>query len=93
MVAGVGRQEVTDHQRIVATGLAIERVRAELMRAVAKYPPFASPHEGYAILLEEVDELWDEIKANNHGRAIDEALQVAAMAVRFVTDIEAKLRP
>ncbi len=28
-----------------------------------KHPPMRSPHEGYAILLEELDELWDEIKA------------------------------
>lgn len=63
-------------------------MREELRKAVERYPPFNSTHEGYAIILEEVDELWDEVKANQQRRAIDEALHVAAMAVRFVVDIE-----
>lgn len=32
-------------------------VSAELERANSIHPPFASPHEGYAVLLEEVEEL------------------------------------
>lgn len=44
----------------------------------------ASLHEGYAILKEEVDELWDEIKANRTGKSVrGEALQVAAVALRI----------
>lgn len=62
-------------------------VAAELERAYAKFPkPQNSLHEGYAVLLEEVDELWDDIKANHHPEAITEALQVAAMAVRLIID-------
>ena len=34
----------------------------EYRRAGETYDEFTSPHEGYAVLLEEVDELWDEIK-------------------------------
>lgn len=65
---------------------ASKLVRAELDRATEKFPPFASPHEGYAVLLEEVDELWTEIKS--HGPGIeDEAIQVAAMALRFLVDV------
>lgn len=59
----------------------------ELERATKKYGSFASPHEGYAILKEEVDELWDAIKANESPqRKREEAIQVAAMALRFVLD-------
>jgi len=36
----------------------------ELAKAEKKFPGFNSAHEGYAVLLEEVDELWDEIKIN-----------------------------
>jgi hypothetical protein len=62
----------------------------EIEFAVAKFPPFSSAHEGYAILWEEVDELWDEVKNNKHddgAKQRKEAIQVAAMAIRFVLDI------
>jgi hypothetical protein len=67
-------------------------VRAELASATLRFGPFASAHEGYAVILEEVDELWDEIKNNKDGDAAiwrqrGEAMQVAAMAARFLLDI------
>lgn len=66
-------------------------IRAELERA-AKYAGFNSAHEGYAILLEEVNELWEHVKTNQKKRDIDamraEAVQVAAMAVKFVTMLD-----
>ncbi len=34
----------------------------EVGRARDKYPPFNSAHEGYAVLYEEVDKLWDHVK-------------------------------
>lgn len=70
----------------------LARVRAEVLRAEQKFPPFASAHEGYAVLKEEVDELWDEVKANKGytSHAMVEAIQVAAMGLRYVLDLEAK---
>jgi hypothetical protein len=65
----------------------------EVERASSKYPSFNSPHEGYAVLLEEVDELWDEVKADNIDLACAEAIQVAAMAIRFVVDLSAGKMP
>ena len=65
-----------------------DMVRRELARAQTKFPPFKSPHEGYAVILEEVDELWDAVKCNNRSGARSEAVQVAAMALRFLFDIE-----
>ena len=61
----------------------------EYNRALEKFPPFASRHEGYAILKEELDELWDAIKDK---KATDEeirneAIQVGAMALRFLVDL------
>lgn len=67
---------------------AINAVRAELVRAMGKFPPFHSMHEGWAVIHEELDEMWDEIKANRKGRAREEAVQVAAMAVRFLVDFD-----
>ena len=44
----------------------IVQVAAELDRAYAKFPvPQQSNHEGYAVVLEELDEAWDEIKRDN----------------------------
>jgi hypothetical protein len=72
--------------RMRRTDVVWKLVRAEVERAARKHPAFNSHHEGYAVLLEEVDELWDDVKADDHDHAIEEAIQVAAMAVRFITD-------
>lgn len=65
--------------------------REELVFATAKFGAFHSAHEGFAVLKEEVDELWDEVKAKQGSRDFEamrkEAIQVAAMAMRFVVDI------
>ena len=70
---------------------SVERVLEELNDARQKYPEFNSAHEGYAVLKEEVDELWDEIKKKPRERdwdlIRDEATQVAAMAIRLIEDI------
>lgn len=63
----------------------------EVDRAQAKYPTFASSHEGYAVILEELDELWDLVKANKGVKGspemTQECIQIAAMAVRFIEDL------
>lgn len=42
-------------------------------------------HEFYAILKEEVDELWDDIKADSSQEKLTkEAIQVAAMVFRYL---------
>lgn len=69
---------------------ALSAVEAEVIRATARYGSFNSAHEGFAVLLEEVDELWDEVKANNRSLQREEAIQVGAMAVRFLMDLESK---
>jgi hypothetical protein len=60
----------------------------EFREATDKFGPFNGPHEGYAVILEELDELWDAIKNNEPGYVhMAEAKQVAAMAVRYIYDI------
>jgi hypothetical protein len=69
----------------------LEEVHDEVHRARNKHPtPFNSPHEGFAILKEEVDELWETIKADGGwtDAARKEAVQVAAMAVRYLVDLQ-----
>lgn len=63
----------------------------EAFGAAQKWPPMNSAHEAYAVLAEEVDELWDHVKTNQKRRDLAamraEAIQVAAMARRFVVDV------
>jgi len=72
--------------------LAIGLIRDELDRACEKFPPMHSNHEGYAVILEELDELWLAIKVHpggpfsNSRRIEREAIQVGAMALRFLVD-------
>lgn len=67
----------------IASDMAVEVKRARDI-----YPKFNSTHEGYAILQEEVDELWDEIKQKKSDilKLRNEAIQVGAMAIRFIQD-------
>jgi NTP pyrophosphatase (non-canonical NTP hydrolase) len=65
----------------------VELVLIELQRATSKFGVFASSHEGYAVLLEEVDELWEAVKTNDKDQQREEAIQVAAMALRFLWDV------
>jgi hypothetical protein len=66
-------------------------VAIELQNAKAKYRPMASAHEGWAVIREEVDELWDEVKKKPSKRdtiaMYEELVQIAAMAQRMAEDI------
>lgn len=83
---------------------ALADVGDELTRARGAFRPMISAHEGFAILKEEVDELWDEVRKSPRyweqaatglqtpdAMRLDalrrEAVQVAAMAVRFMLDV------
>ena len=61
-------------------------IQLEFVDASQNFGKFNSTHEGYAVIKEELDEMWDEIKANNSEKACDEAIQVGAMALRFIFD-------
>jgi hypothetical protein len=66
---------------------AMKEVAAEYRRALKKFGGFASRHEGYAVILEELDELWAEIKNNGTNNNVkSEAVQVAAMGIRFLVE-------
>ena len=69
----------------------LREVTTELDRAIRKYPKFNSAHEGYAVILEELDELkaevWKKRQERDRGAMRAEAIQIAAMAVRFALEI------
>ena len=62
--------------------------RAERKVAENRYGPFASTHEGYGVLAEEMAELLDAIRANDKQAIIHEAVQVSAVAFRIATSLE-----
>lgn len=64
-------------------------VARECDRARRKHPtPIRSLHEGFAIILEEVDELKAEVwhQQNNQHALYTELVQVAAMCLRMAAD-------
>jgi hypothetical protein len=64
-------------------------VQQELARARSKWPNVASYHEGYAVILEELEEFWELAKAKEPdvGGMLAELVQVAAMAERTIEDV------
>lgn len=69
----------------------IDAIRKELMEAAYVYGPMASAHEGLAIINEEFDELkewvWMKPALRNKADMKKEAVQLAAMSIRFIFDI------
>ena len=70
---------------------AIAECHQEVLRASKLWPDFPSQHHGYAVILEEVDELWDEVKKNQRNYDLEaqrkEAIQAAAMLIRFAAEL------
>ena len=67
-----------------------EEILNEVQRAKAIWRDnFKNYHEAYAVILEEVDELWDEIKKKNQDKEKirKEAIQSAAMLLRLITEL------
>jgi hypothetical protein len=66
-----------------------ELVKRELERARLKHKKANSPHEGYAIIKEELEEFWAEVKGQHHDKARMrvELVQIAAMCQRVSEDV------
>lgn len=74
---------------------AVEEVYKEAQRAKSLFKDdFVNQHEGYAVILEELDELWQEVKKNQKNYDIEaqrkEAIQCAAMCIRFIAELTNK---
>lgn len=92
-----------DLSSIAARNLKDERVMVdvlnELRAARDRFGDMQSAHEGAAVIQEEWEELWEVVKAHKavgrtsklrEGDAMKmrkEAIQLAAMAVRFISDV------
>lgn len=65
--------------------VSFQDVLQEAVKGEEEFGEFNTPHEGYSVILEELDELWEVIKDKNGTpeQMRKEALQVAASAYRF----------
>jgi hypothetical protein len=68
-----------------------ELQRREIKVARTSHKPINSAHEGYAIILEEMDEFWQEVckkrSERSPDRMVEELVQIAAMAQRTAEDV------
>lgn len=59
-----------------------------LDKAYAKHPSYDSAYHGISVIREEFEELWEEVRKDNYGEPMtQEALDVAATAIRFILDV------
>lgn len=70
---------------------ALHMVYEEYQKAIAKNERYHNAHEGYAVIKEEFDELWDEIRKKESARSKEamtlEAVQTCATLIRFLVEI------
>jgi hypothetical protein len=74
---------------------SVEEIVQYVLREVASSsmdnPPMRTLHEGFGVLIEEVDEFWEEVRKKRNARDIEkirkELIQVAAVAVKIVRDV------
>lgn len=76
--------------KVVRLQRVLRMIEEEVTRAWTKHPgEFNNAHEGYAVLQEEADELWDAVKGDTAytGAGLKEAVQTGAMAARFLVEL------
>lgn len=64
-------------------------IAAEVERAERKHAPMHSPHEGWSVIFEELEELREHVRADT-GRSAEarkEAIQIAAMGLRYALNL------
>jgi len=73
-------------------------VVAETERAMGLHDPMHSTHEAYAVIKEELDEFWEQVKINPNKllpgereqrltKMHNELIQIAAMCMRAMVDL------
>lgn len=69
----------------------LDAIGDEVKRAEKLHKPINSLHEGYAVIAEEMDEFWDQVKLRSEKRdpvsVRTELIQTAAMCVRTILNV------
>lgn len=63
----------------------ITKIQGEVEYARGIHPRFNSHHEAYAVILEELEEWWDSVKADTPDDS--ELISVAAMAIQTLIEL------
>ena len=88
---------VEDDFRITNIGRTIKTIIAEYNSTIIKNDPFNSTYEGWALIKEKVDGLWEEIRKDEAGYSkevvMKVAAQIGAMAMRFMVDLGTEEEP
>lgn len=93
----VAERAASDRPRFADVAGAVAKALDALAAADCAHPrAFASTHEGWAVLREELQELteavdgamWRGVRMNDLAAVRAEAAQVAAMALRILRDLE-----
>lgn len=75
----------------------LEEVKQEYSRATTEFGHFNSAHEGLGVIWEEFEELKQEVFRKSQYRRQErmkrEAIHLATMAIRFVTDVADPMMP
>jgi len=85
-----GNEKMSPEQNVKAVKLisCLSQLIDEFIRATTKHPmPFHTTHEGYAVVAEELDEVWDAVRSNQKVAAVKEAIETSAMGLRFAYDL------
>lgn len=74
-----------------ADALALQGVATEINKIREKHVPLHNPHHAYAVILEEVDEFWEQVRKKRSSRdpaaMAHELTQIAAVATRAIADL------
>lgn len=80
-----------DSDDLTRLARVLNEVEIEIAQATTNWGPFNSAHEGFAVLNEEFDELKEHVWMNQRKRDLEkmrkEAVQVAAVAIRFAAEV------
>lgn len=69
----------------------LDLVETELAKAREKHPdPIHNPHDAFGRIYEELDEFWEEVRAQEHDKAklLKELIQTVAMCYRAAEDLQ-----
>lgn len=64
----------------------LNELKEECKKGIEKRGPFANFHEAYAVILEEMEEMWEEIKKKKPFEKLikEECVQVGAMCLKLL---------
>jgi hypothetical protein len=67
-------------------GGIFSEVARDLIKHILTFDCYHSTHEGYALIRERVEQLWDSVESRSPKDQRETCIRIAAMAIRFIID-------